>query len=416
MPRSHQLQIVILCASLQVLVSSQFLVGQAVPPEKPASPDRELVGEEKFQTLKMMADRLHDNFDHLKTWSGEYEFFDKFAEARGVPSKPPEGDSTEMNSLDRWQEVIGELTPESPVRKGRWTFQTGRLQFSVDYAAGKIHSYADCVNPVGYIDVATGRQVRMLSSTRSEECIETPEDLWEFHPSVLRPQLLGYPEVSTVASQGGPVAFRFGTKRRFGLSSGAIDVRRFAEPGEGTYGDVSWKNYKAPSSRLLWIVLALRDNAILPRRNEYVEKLSIYTNSADPPQIRIEHRDGNEATIYDGNAGFNITAWRRLTESQTVEYRKVDGLFIPDSYEDKFQWSYKGENFERHKVCRLVHCQVNEAIPAEEFQLNRSRLTYGTRLMDEVKDRLFVFDGTDFVPAEEFVPDPSRLAVPKPSP
>ena len=121
-------------------------------------------------------------------------------------------------------------------------------------------------------------------------------------------------------------------------------------------------------------------------------------------------------SVFSSDAGFNLVSYEmscfgKPEQTRRCSFREVEGIFIPSEFEYKhFRWADVEEAYlTLHRRFTLKEVQVNEPLEPGVFEIENLGLEYGDRMVDRIENRLTVFDGKQFVPAEQFILRPELL-------
>jgi hypothetical protein len=393
----------LLAAVLRTMIPDQVLAEDEKPPNV-AKFGRQLPNGELLKTLELISVQGRTNYEQVQTWKGSYALTKGIRFAGEIPGLEfNEMAAEEQERLPRLND--GRIPTGAAAGDGYWQMKSGVADFSLDRIHDKYHVFFHPEAPLGFIDVETGVEHRWKTNGDSVHWILTSEHSLEFDIHHGAGQLRDFPPVKSVMPGGGRIVYRRSPDDNLPLGN-AFDARRFFHQGGSEY----WKlcdKYAA----------VLRGERGERRRQEVMNTMKMYVNGALPPAYTqvAQHQGGLELIIiYDGNVGFNVVLSEQringqLFERRVVTYRNVDGIFIPESSLSQSFQHKPNNSLSMLTECRLESCEINETIPDSEFTLDQFDLAYGERMLDEIANRLFVFDkDARFVPASEFVYDPAR--------
>jgi hypothetical protein len=108
---------------------------------------------------------------------------------------------------------------------------------------------------------------------------------------------------------------------------------------------------------------------------------------------------------------YEMISFGKPEQTRRCTFREVEGVFIPSEFECKrFRWADVEEGYlTEHRRYTLKEVRVNEPLEPGAFEIETLGLEYGDRMVDRIENRLTVFDGERFVPADQFRLQPELL-------
>lgn len=362
--------------------------------------------DERIKILESIALQIRSNLELIETWSGTYEFTDR-SFFKGPTPVPPDKDARELGWLNEeeappWERsLIPEIT--ASMAEGYWRILKGGFDFDIDRNHGKSRVSMTCIPPVGYVDGHSGTITWNSNTPWQLNWLTTTEDSLEFDTKTIFHQLPGFAPIASLPKAGSRVVYRRIPAKSRGKSH-SFDPR-----------DLFTSGMFVNSKRNLYSDICLRRVEFLKKR---LPLTSQFYATNDSPPVYTEHvkaKDGSEDfTRYDGRVGFNVVNSTLLRDGKIeiqrlLTYRKVGDIFIPATAEWTLATGAKLEPWFIRSL-KLTESSVNTPIDESAFAAEQLKLRYGDRMQDDIKARLFVFDGKEFAPAEEFVYNAARAA------
>jgi len=147
--------------------------------------------------------------------------------------------------------------------------------------------------------------------------------------------------------------------------------------------------------------------------------VKIYISAGSDPIYSIVIGDPfkrHSVMKFDSKSGFNWVSFsnrngRAFLDSKSASSRQINGVFIPERYEQRWV-NYDSNPPDVYLIRRLKLSQVtlNGAVSDADFSVYQFDLKYCDRMLDEIKDELYVYDDLmrKFIIAEKFSFDASR--------
>lgn len=367
----------------------------------PADVGRELSGVEVIEALEMIAGQIRGNLDRIETWSGVWEFADCFRFYATIPSDGSGGSTAGSGDGDLALEFGLEMGPEAG--GGYWEITRGTASFSLDMAADRYHVFYEPNTPLTFVDVASGQVQRWKSNGDAIHWVRTPESSLEFDIRGTYGQIRQFPAVGGDSTNSSRVVFRRPSDglQRF---TRYLDARRpFSDSIGGHRHDES----------LEITVRGLQTRTLHPSADEQGGPRAtrqLFVSDADRITYTLIERfpDVLVATaVYDAGAGFNAVSFGTRDESGIILSENVttfaerDGIFIPERFSEVLH-SRDGRMTVRRNW-RLQSMVLNTPVRDSEFHVGQFGLKHGERMVDEIENRLLVYDElAGFVEADKF--------------
>ena len=334
---------------------------------------REIPKEEIAKTLDMLAQRIAANYAAINSWSGTYDLVERFWHWPHRPDDPPQYETRIHGVEDFFAEPR-------------------RNRIRIDYRS---------VEPMQVIGggMTPGRNpLRQYT-----HWVKTPEHLLHFSPDNLCNGEEGLPHVENTASgQSFRAVYREPSDAgQQYCCQGFIDPLTFF--GRQPYGQ--WLSNMANT---------LRGDRGVERANDLKENMTLRRrrNGTDQEYVLVVGLTPHEVVL-SAAAGYNVISDKfgnsagQLHQSEEYKFRKGKGVFVPSEIEFKqYDESEQGANSTRkliqHNVFILNKTQVNEPIDPAVFEIHSFGLRRGDRMVDRIENRVEVFDGKQFVPADSF--------------
>jgi hypothetical protein len=102
--------------------------------------------------------------------------------------------------------------------------------------------------------------------------------------------------------------------------------------------------------------------------------------------------------VFDGACGFNVTSYTHVSDDRVkihdvIEYKKREDVFFPQSISLKhFQKRGDRVSLDFYRSFNLQDLEINSPIEESSFTLAAYPVPHGTRMLDEIRDELSVFD------------------------
>jgi len=335
-----------------------------------AEEGREIPGDEIAKTLDMLGERIEANYKAIHTWSGTFDLVERYR-------------FTNLNS-PRYESLSHAV--------GAFFAEPGRDRIRIDYRD---------VEPLRIIG---GNAKPAEPAPQQSHWIRTPEHLLHVSLTKLQHNVEGFPRIEGV-SQPFRVLYREPPNAYHNCLQ-LLHSNPLFFFGDG--GRPSWdlccmyagvlRGEKGPEQR---------------KQAEKIMRLRKRRQGADTEYVvaflgygRMSHED-----VFSSAAGFNLVSETILTQGQPYQtrqytFRKQSGVFIPTKFEFKM---FEDRNTKdstptptQHHVCTLMMSQVNEPIDPAVFEIPSLGLRSGDRMVDRIENRMEVFDGKQFVPADKF--------------
>lgn len=337
---------------------------------------REVPLDEIAKTLDMLGQRIEANYKAINSWSGTFDVTERY---RSTNPRNPQ--------YEQISHAVVEFFTES-----------GQGRIRINYRA---------VEPMQFI----GENVKAGYNPLREHTrwVRTPEQLLHFSPGDLRNNVKGFPRIEGLPpGQSFRVLYRepskAGDQYRF---QGYIDPLSFFGDGSKPYWQFCYSFARSLRGEVhLDLAEDLKKNVTLRERRKGAAKEYVLAVRAMPYEV-----------VFSSVAGFNVISEKfigphgELVQSQEYKFRKEKGVFIPcevefNKYEDRSSKDSRRLPTQ-HRVFTLKKTQVNEPIDPAVFEIQSLGLRYGDRMVDRIENRMQVFDGKKFVPANQLKLQPA---------
>lgn len=368
-------------------------------PSDDATHDREgRIQEEEIariaDTLEMLGQKTEANYNAITSWSGTYKLTDRTF----------------------WRKyVLADRKETGPV----WLVSNVLVTFSIDATADRIRTDYKQTEPTRILNAETDQPLTTSSSAREYRWLGTLEHFFRFPVDSLRDHVEGFPHVEGFGGPGrrGRILHREGPRAAEMYDAGDkyVDPRTFY----GTGVRVSWRKCFLYANALRGERSSeehqhAKENARLTQRQNGDATEYVLTIRHPDPAVGTDRLVQTMAFL--SKAGFNLVSYTMVSSGQPhstlrCSFREKDGVFIPSEYEyRKFKNSdVDGAYLIRHRHFTLKDVRVNETLDPAVFEIEHLGLRYGDRMVDRIENRLMVFDGERFVPAEKFKLQPDLL-------
>lgn len=393
-----------------IVVMAVSLIAGSAAPASDLEADKETTGrsygfEEIAEPLQMLAAQARGNYELISTWSAKFDFTDEFY----FPGPLPANESNP--------------SPDAPAAttSGFWEVTRGEVEFQWDIASERLHVFYRPTKPVEAIEAVepgTQRSVQLTRSGNIYHWILTPEHWIEFGHNVHLGQVDGFPPVTSVAPEGGRIAYRK-ARRQADRETRVVNPMDFFSLGNRP---VWWQCERysklAKGNDVQKAKEFFEKNVTLLQRpakdgTEFMLTIKYPRSGIKPVETPIVQ------TTFHSDAGLLPTSWSRsvnlqVQEEQTFSYKKYSGIYLPAIVQFK-RFRPVGPARVLPTMSRtfvLKSTTVNKPISSTRFSIERLQLTYGERMLDEIEKQLFVMDDDGLVPAENFSLDPARSPEP----
>lgn len=373
------------CPSSGVLAADTAIehgTGQEVPLDEVAS------------TLEFLYNQLQSNHDALRTWVGTYSAVDRYY----------------------WERCpVDAVRSRGEVReRGCWSISSADVRFALDNEGDRIRTDFVQSEATKYVaELAATDVIGTAVKAREYRWVRTAEALIEFPASDYREQVESFPEVKGFGSGNmGRVIYvqdprNAKQEQRFGRF---VDPREFMGNGTHLY-----------SRTCQLYASALRGERLPEEREHAAKNLRLYreadrTTTTYTMVIRYPNASTGEEhrqlrTVFSSAVGFQVVSFekRELStpyETRKYQYQERDGTYFPSLYNYEFfersSDDATGWRLAKQRTFTLAESEVNVPIDEEMFAAEGMGLLYGDRLANSLTNELLAFDGSKFVPAQEF--------------
>ena len=324
--------------------------------------------------LTMIADKMHNNYDSIKTWQG------KIDATVTIIYEGPEAERVFKDNTN----AVGE-TPNR-VKKRR----ESTVEFAADCENGSFYANKFSRSPLRYTDPDSGRSLGIIPNLVHNRTIATTEYIISSHVSVKRGDSI--------------------------IARTAIKEKRTSQEECSTCGDDVFDPRSLMSTGMpLWETYPL----IL----QYIQKNGDY--SIDGHSLRIEKRvDGTtteyrveipgavspgqylfQTMVFSSENDFNVTLIEerrtdgKLFLKKTWSYEVIGSTYLPKRTTTQ---NFKGENAELSydRECVYTNLQLNQAIPEGTFSYKNLGLKNGDKFVDKIADMAYIYQDENLIPAD----------------
>lgn len=378
---------------------------------------------DRVAVLEMLAKQMIDNYEQIKTWRGCYDFVDaQYSAEKNQSLRENQKNPTLYDGLYRpvtlSAEILEPLRLQSEKREGHWFVVEGKIDFVLDSQSQREYVRILREPRTDFIDIPTGVQIRQNSGQGSYYYLYAPDSFTELYTMKRVGPITGHAIVDGVP-EGRLVSVR--TWEKAGSRSSDFDCRALF--GGEWSGIVRKEAGFWP--RLKLTAVALSGKASTPKldaetvRSKWDAIVKIYITEGTDRIYTVVLGDTSKrhsVMKFDSKSGFNWISFaqrdgKSTLGSKTATYRRIDGVFIPETYEQR--WVNSDKNSTSPFLIRrlkLSHTTLNAAVSDADFSVYQFDLKYCDRMFDEIKDELYVYDDLmrKFVIAEKFSFDASR--------
>jgi len=332
--------------------------------------ERTVAGEEKVETLVMLAIHMEANYRGIGTWSGVYDLSERLYTANRRSA-----DGTDTGPAWQVSEVV--------------------VAYTIDAKTDRVRSDFVKEEPSKLVDRETGEDIPVNFQPREYRTIRTPEHLLHLPTRDLRGQVI--------------------TRVVYRRNSRMAKANQFHVNPLNFFGDGHLRFAEVCSIYAKWL---LDENSLTRRKNtttlvqRQVDGVTEYSLT-----IRRPSDDGGvdrhvRTIVFSSAAGFNpltynlISFGRREVEI-SWEYRKDGGVYLPSRHEiRRYNWANLRDNEPQdadanlvsHRIFKLRESSLNQPVDSEAFELAGLALEYGDRLADEIERQLQVYDARSSSP------------------
>ena len=191
---------------------------------------RRLSADEMITTLALIGLQTEEKFRQIHTCTGSYDLVHRSFFSADFSSIPRQfqNDLQDDASLGKLLTDADLPVGDEPPR-GRWSVNTGSVEFFWNVDQDKVHSVYHHANWLGYVDAKSRAKKRVGIQPYSISWTITPDGVLEFDSSERRGPL-SVPGVNDEHQQIGPIIYRrtYQDARR---NAGLVDVRKFFSTG-----------------------------------------------------------------------------------------------------------------------------------------------------------------------------------------
>jgi hypothetical protein len=345
--------------------------------------------------LDLLAATTEANFENIRQWTGSYSFKHTLLGDADLRSLRPSGDAAPGAAGNDGVEWDG---------KSYWTTVEGVLDFALDRHADRRMLRFDPAS-TKYTSLSSGEPIHFNAYTPSERLISTPEHALTLVPDGNFGPLEEYP---TTTIRIGPIGYRKESGGQENASVGfpvrLFDPSRFF--GDGMQEIWSWSRGFSDAIRSGILDeeqlqrLALRQVMVGDNVHQYVLRVGYNLDVADPALRKYVNY------TFDKDAGFNLTRWETdrggvVYEQHATEFRQVGKIYVPGRFRF-IRHSHADGSVSRDSVYTLQACSLNQDIPAETFTWPAIAPEDGTRIVDELEQRMYVYQHGQLIEPEEY--------------
>ncbi|WP_157605454.1 hypothetical protein [Schlesneria paludicola] len=378
---------------------------------------------ERVAILEMLAKQMISNYEQIKTWRGSYTFVDAqyssdVNQSLRENQKNPGLYDQLYSPVALSAEVVAPLQLQSEKRKGHWFILEGKIDFVLD--SGSQREYVRMLREprTDFVDIPTGVQIRQNRGQGSYYYLYAPNSFTELYTQKRIGPITGHAIVDGVPA-GRLVSVRPVDKA--GSRSSDFDCRAlFGGPRNGLVRKEAgfWPRLKLTADALSGKASATPVEAETVRL-KWDAIVRIYVSDGSDPIYTIVLGDPlnrHTVTRFDSKSGFNWISFanrdgKSTLDSKTATYRCIDGVFVPETYEQRsVNVDQSPTDVILIRTLRLSETTLNSTVSDSDFSVYQFDLKYCDRMLDEIKDELYVYDDLmrKFVIAEKFSFDSSR--------
>ena len=383
----------------------------------------EIPKSERVALLEMLVQQMTSNYEQIKTWRGCYDFVDATYSSEKNQSlrenqKNPSAYDQLYSPVTLAAEIVEPLQLQNEKRTGYWFVVEGKIDFVLDSQSQREYVGILREPRTDFIDIPTGAQIRQNLGQGSKYYLYGPDSFTEFDTVKRIGPITGHAIVDGVPA-GRLVSVR--PPEKAGSRSSDFDCRALF--GGQLNGIVRKETGFWP--RLKITADALSGKAATPTmdaetvRSKWDAMVKIYISAGSDPIYSIVIGDPfkrHSVMKFDSKSGFNWVSFsnrngRAFLDSKSASSRQINGVFIPERYEQRWV-NYDSNPPDVYLIRRLKLSQVtlNGAVSDADFSVYQFDLKYCDRMLDEIKDELYVYDDLmrKFIIAEKFSFDASR--------
>ncbi|QDU45541.1 hypothetical protein Mal52_40350 [Symmachiella dynata] len=350
----------------------------AAPPT-PNTNSGAAVDSSEYQTvMKMLGSQMRKNYELIHTWQGE---------------------------IQRHQKTLFPL----PADKSVWQETKEAGHFYLDLADNKMSGRLKAVASPRTVLVLTGKEIERSLSKADKQWVTTPEHWLLFAGNERYGFSEELPAVVGLEDRSNRVVFKRERSKADKFLT-VFDPRDVFGNGRRFFWETceSWVKVLSPSPADVGR-RSSRDNLSIHKKTDGDHVL--YTVKTTFP------RSGNLLEVtYDSAVGFNVTRWvqshgKQMLAERTIRYQKRGKIFVP-THHRYCSYVKDGVNAGQIKLLQEVSftlTQLNQPIDPVNFTVETFGLKYADLMKDTIEDKLYVYDSSKFVPADDFVVDPSKL-------
>ncbi|MGD0077433.1 MAG: hypothetical protein ABSB91_02270 [Sedimentisphaerales bacterium] len=349
----------------------------ALAVDEPNQSIRIVSKEEMPVILNLISTYIRENYENIKTWSGEIE-----KNITWVHS----GSSAE-NVYKKAAHAIGEA-PQTLVQKAE-----DKIKFAVDKKKNFVFVNTLREKPSKFLDYKSGNEVgdsgpRPISSS----IIAKPDFLLKAEDYIFAKKT-GHLLHNKVEKKSSDL------DQRSGLYKGTYDPRKVFFPSGGftwniidsliqridKYGQIEFDGYRF-------------------KIEEYKEANDIEYKIIEPSIVNMERRKPEDyailTKIFSRRCGFNITYWEAATgdgkpiQIFKYEYEYIDGIYLPKKVLEQI---YKNETVIAEYESIYNNNKVNQELSPGTFELTNLKLIDGDVLADKISNKEYEYKDSNLI-------------------
>ena len=378
---------------------------------------------ERVALLEMLVQQMTRNYEQIKTWRGSYDFVDATYSSEKNQSlrenqKNPSAYNQLYSPVTLAAEIIEPLQLQNEKRTGYWFVVEGKIDFVFDSQSQREYVGILREPRTDFIDIPTGAQIRQNLGQGSKYYLYGPDSFTELDTGKRIGPITGHAIVDGVPA-GRLVSVRLPEKA--GLRSSDFDCRAlFGGHLSGMFTKQTgfWPRLKLTADALSGKAATASMDAEAVRV-KWDAMVKIYSSDGTDPIYTIVIGDQfkrHSVMKFDSKSGFNWVSFSNRNgkvtlDSKSASYRQINGVFIPERYEQRWvRYDQNPPDVYLIRRLKLSQATLNGAVSESDFSVYQFDLKYCDRMLDEIKDELYVYDDLmrKFIIAEKFSFDASR--------
>ena len=328
--------------------------------------------------MAMFAAQTRSNYERIRTWSGRYDLVDRVL-CRELTFK---------RKADLGKDVdVTDAGPGESVIKGSFIVRRRlRVEFDIDVPGNKLRTSCsqDGMTVIEAADDGDDTEIAVEALPIDSVSIVTPEHYLHTRADAIQPADSDKPDDIRVIR--GVVRDPPEVSEAFNKYSSVVDPRIWF----GCGGRSFYNNFEVLAGALAKgqdVMLRIKKDTNPANESIYLVDKESFVGSVNGPRMLESYR-------IDAKVGFHPIEVSEVYPDGTTrtrirwEYKKVNGVFVPETYVVRKFGTQGDIQFERRAV--LANCAINDDIPSDVFTYKGLGVEDGAR----VADRILGKDGT----------------------